>query len=60
LAFGVMAGVISVGALLLGLMLPAEQMYVLPLAMSGALALLAVMLMVAWKANTAALAADRA
>lgn len=58
-AFAVMAGVTSVGALLLGLMLPAEQMYVLPLAMSGALALLAVMLMVAWKANTAALAADR-
>jgi hypothetical protein len=49
-----MAGVIAVGALLLGLALPADQMYVLPFAMAGALALLAVLLVFSWKANVRA------
>jgi hypothetical protein len=53
--FAIMAGVISVGALLLGLTLPAEQMYVLPFAMAGALAVLAGLLMASWKRNMAAL-----
>lgn len=56
--FAIMAGAISVGALLMGLALPADQMYVLPLAMSGALAVLGVMLMVSWKANVRELAAN--
>jgi len=51
MAFAVMAGVISVGALLLGLALPADRMYVLPFVMAGALAVLAVLLMVAWRTN---------
>jgi hypothetical protein len=51
LAFAIMAGVISVGALVLGITLPADQMFVLPLAMAGALAVLAILLMSAWKRN---------
>jgi len=51
LPFAIMAGVISVGAFVLGLALPAEQMYVLPFAMAGALAVLAVMLLASWRAN---------
>jgi len=54
LAFAIMAGVISVGAMFLGLALPLERMYLLPLAMAGALALLAVLLMASWKKNAAA------
>lgn len=55
LPFAIMAGVISVGALLLGLTLAADQTYLLPLAMSGALALLAIMLLASWKRNLAEL-----
>jgi hypothetical protein len=51
MAFAVMAGVIAVGGLLLGLALPTDQMYVLPLAMAGALGVLAVLLMAEWKKN---------
>jgi hypothetical protein len=54
LPFAIMAGVIAVGALLLGLALPADQMYVLPFAMAGALAVLAVLLMVSWRTNVRA------
>ena len=53
-AYAVMAGVISVGALVLGLALPADQMYLLPLAMAGALAVLAILLVSAWKTNSRA------
>lgn len=42
MGYAIMGGVISMGALFLGLMLPTDQMYVLPLCMSGALAVLAV------------------
>jgi hypothetical protein len=42
IGFAVMAGVISVGSLLLSLSLTPEQMYLVPLAMAGALGLLAV------------------
>ena len=56
LPFAIMAGVISVGAFVLGLALPADQMYVLPFAMAGALAVLAVMLLASWRANTRTLA----
>jgi hypothetical protein len=52
--FAIMAGVIAVGAVFLGLGLPPEQMYVLPLAMAGALAVLAVLLMLSWKKNVQA------
>ncbi len=52
--FAIMAGVIAVGALFLGLGLPPEQMHVLPLAMAGALAVLAVLLMLSWKKNVQA------
>jgi hypothetical protein len=51
LAFAVMAGVISIGSLVLGLTLPADQMYLLPFAMAGALALLALLLLAAWRKN---------
>lgn len=53
--FAMMAGVIAVGALLLGLSLPADRIYVLPFVMAGALAVLAVLLMASWKRNLAAL-----
>jgi hypothetical protein len=56
LPFAIMAGVISVGALVLGLALPADQMYVLPFAMAGALAVLAVMLLASWRTNARAFA----
>lgn len=56
IAFAVMAGVIAVGALLLGLTLPADRMYILPLVMAGALAVLAVLLVLGWKANARAFA----
>lgn len=52
--FAVMAGVIAVGALLLGLTLPEDQLHVLPLAMAGALAILGVLLLQSWKANVRA------
>jgi hypothetical protein len=55
LPYAVAAGVISVGAMLLGLSLPFEKIYVLPLAMSGALAVLAVLLRFAWLKNARAL-----
>jgi uncharacterized membrane protein len=51
MAFAVMAGVISVGAMLLGLTLPPADMYLLPLAMAGALAVLAVLLWFGWQKN---------
>jgi hypothetical protein len=51
-----MAGVISVASLVLSLALPADQMYVLPFAMAGALAVLAIMLMASWRANARAFA----
>jgi hypothetical protein len=50
-AFAIMAGVISVGAMVLGLTLQQDQIYLLPLAMAGALAILALLLMSAWKRN---------
>jgi hypothetical protein len=53
--FAIMAGVISVGAMFLGLSLPLERMYLLPLSMAGALAILAVLLMASWKKNSEAL-----
>jgi hypothetical protein len=56
LPFAIMAGVISVASLVLGLALPADQMYVLPFAMAGALAVLAIMLMASWRANARAFA----
>jgi len=54
IAYAIMAGVISVGALVLGLALPAEQMYFVPFAMAGALAVLAILLMSAWRTNSRA------
>lgn len=59
LPFAVMAGVISVGALFLGLALPLERMFMLPFTMAGALAVLAVMLLASAKANARTLAAQR-
>jgi hypothetical protein len=53
--FAIMAGVIAVGALFLGLGLPPEKMFLLPLAMAGALAVLALLLMSSWKQNKQAL-----
>jgi hypothetical protein len=50
-AFAIMAGVISVGAMVLGLTLRQDQTFVLPLTMAGALAILAIQLMSAWKKN---------
>jgi hypothetical protein len=52
--FAVMAGVIAVGAMFLGLALPADRMYVLPFVMAGALAVLAIWLLSSWKANVRA------
>ncbi len=49
--YAIMAGIISVGAMVLGLFLSPEEMYVLPLAMAGALAVLGVLLHVAWQKN---------
>lgn len=51
MAFAVMAGVIAVGAMLLGLTLASADMYLLPLAMAGALAVLAVLLHFGWQKN---------
>jgi hypothetical protein len=51
MAFAVMAGVISVGAMLMGLMLAPADMYLLPLAMAGALAALALLLRLSWQKN---------
>jgi len=49
--YAIMAGVISVGAMGLGLFLSSEEMYVLPLMMAAALAVLGVLLHIAWKKN---------
>jgi hypothetical protein len=51
LPFAVAAGVISVGAMLLGMSLPLERMYLLPLTMAAALAVLAVFLRLSWQKN---------
>jgi len=53
-AYAIMAGVISVGALGLGLTLPAEQVHMVPFAMAGALAVLAILLLSAWRTNSRA------
>jgi hypothetical protein len=52
MAFAIMAGVISVGALVMGLSLGDGQMYLLPLAMAGALAVLAALLVASWRQNS--------
>ena len=54
--YAVASGVISVGAMLLGMSLPLEKMYVLPLAMAAALAVLAIFLQLSWQKNARALA----
>ncbi len=54
MAYAIMAGVISAGALVLGLAVPAEQMYLVPFAMAGALAVLAILLLSAWRTNARA------
>lgn len=54
LPFAIMAGAISVGAMFLGLALPLERMYLLPLAMAAALFVLALLLMASWKRNSQA------
>jgi hypothetical protein len=56
MAFAVMAGVISVGSFALGVTLSPDQMYLLPFAMAGALAVLAGLLMVSWRTNVRAFA----
>lgn len=54
--YAIMAGVIAVGAMLLGLTLPDERIYILPFAVAGALAVLTMWLNAAWKANARELA----
>jgi len=49
--YAIMAGVVSVGAMVLGLFFSPEEMYLLPLMMAAALAVLAVLLHVAWQKN---------
>ncbi len=49
--FAIMAGVISAGAMLMGLTLAPADMYLLPLAMAGALAVLALLLRWSWQTN---------
>jgi len=56
MAFAVMAGVIPVGSFALGVTLSADQMYLLPFAMAGALAVLAGLLMASWRRNVRAFA----
>jgi len=57
LAFAVAAGLISVGALMLGLILGASQMYVIPLSMSGVLLVLAAILFGSYKRKLASVTA---
>jgi len=54
-AYAVMAGIISVGSMVLGLRLPAERMYYIPLLMAGSLIVLAVLLFLSYKRNERAL-----
>jgi len=51
LPFAIMAGVISVGAMFLGMVLPPDRMYQLPLTMAVALGVLALWLFQAYKHN---------
>lgn len=50
-AYAVMAGIISVGAMLLGFVMPAEKMYVIPVFMASCLVLLAFLLFWSYKKN---------
>lgn len=50
-AYSVMAGVISVGAMIIGIITPAENMYFIPLFMAGALLVLAVILYWSYRKN---------
>ncbi len=57
-AFALLAGLISVGCLLLGLRLPAGQLYLIPAFMTAALALLAGLLWRSYRQNQLAYAAS--
>jgi len=50
-AYAVMAGVISVGAMFIGMAVPIDKMYVIPLYMASSLIVLAVLLIISYKNN---------